>query len=146
MKMTLPQDPTARKQIPIYSGFVRYFPAAIAGAAAVSQMAMKQHKLPALGHDRTKSTDHTDCVPRHMMDVEDLIAAYDRGEKVDVNLILLEASSAVWRVSAWSQMLHERFGNAPMAPAAYIPPPPPSVVASEETLEIPAFLRPQRQV
>jgi hypothetical protein len=104
-----------------------YFPAAIAGAAAVSQFAMKQHNLPKLGHDRSKSADHADCVPRHMMDAGDIIAAFERNEislQEARDLVLSEASSAVWRVCAWSQELHERFGGVPLAPAAYTKPAP----------------------
>jgi hypothetical protein len=119
-----------------------YFPAAIAGAAAWSQKAMKQHKLEKLGHDRTKSSDHADCVPRHMMDAGDIIAAFERGEISfqEVKCVLDEADAAFWRVGAWSQQLHERFGGAPMAPAAFIPPTvpaPPSPPADG----IPEFLR-----
>lgn len=151
MKTTLPKDSAARKLVPVYSGFMAYFPAAIAGAAAHSQKAMAQHKLPKLGHDRTKSADHLDCVPRHMIDAGDIEAAFERNEISFTearDLILDEANAAMWRVSAWSQGLHERFGGAPMAPAAFIPsvaavPPPPP---SGDVLEIPAFLRPQRQV
>jgi hypothetical protein len=122
-----------------------YFPAAIAGVAAHSLKAMVQHKLPALGHNRGVSADHTDCVPRHMMDAGDIEAAFKRNEisfQEARDLILEEANSAMWRVSAWSQDLHERFGGAPMAPAAFIkpevvvPPPPP-----QEDSDIPAFLR-----
>jgi hypothetical protein len=145
MKMTLPQTSEERKKVPVFTGYMAYFPAAIAGAAKVSMLGMQQHKLAKLGHDRSKSADHSDCVPRHMFDAHDLIAAYERGEPVDPQRILFEASQAMWRVSAWSQELHERFGNAPMAPAAFmppqVPPPPP-----EPTHEIPAFLRPQKQI
>ena len=61
--------------------------------------------------------DHSDCIVRHLMDVEDLLAARSRGEDVNVEEILLEASSMAWRVLAYSQELHEKFG-APLAPAA----------------------------
>lgn len=146
MKTSLPTDSKERKRIPLYSGFVRYFPAAIVGAAKVSELGRTQHGLSKLGHDRSRSSDHPDCVLRHMMDAADAIAAFDRNERSDSSTtelrdrVLMEASQAVWRVCAWSQELHERFGGVPMAPAAYIsaPPPPPS---SEELLDVPNFLR-----
>jgi hypothetical protein len=147
MRTTLPIDSAERKLVPIYSGFMAYFPAAIAGAAKVSQVAMKQHNLPKLGHNRGKSADHADCVPRHMMDVADAMAAFERGEisfQQARDFALAEASSAVWRVCAWSQELHERFGS-PMAPAAYLPPVPPPPPAEEKAVnEVPDFLRTQR--
>lgn len=142
MKMTLPTDSAIRKDVPIYSGFIVYFPAAIAGAAKVSVAGVKQHGLAQLGHNRGKSADHPDCVFRHMMDAADLLASRRRGpvteSEEDIDRILTEASQAVWRVCAWSQELHEKFGRAPMAPAAFIPaqvPPPPGAA------DIPEFLR-----
>lgn len=157
MKMTLPINSEERKQVPIFSGFMAYFPAAIAGAARVSMMGKIQHRLSKLGHNRSKSGDHSDCVPRHMLDAADLEAMLERNESLSekereelIDRILTESSCAVWRVSAWSQELHEKYGRAPMAPAAFVPkpdvfantyvppPPPPS--------DIPEFLRPKQQV
>lgn len=149
MKMTLPQKSEDRKQVPIFSGFIAYFPAAIAGAAKVSVAGVSQHKLGKLGHNRSKSADHSDCVPRHMMDTQDLVAALERNEiSLDEvrDKILAEASQAVWRVCAWSQQLHERFGGAPMAPAAFIPPPEVPPPPSSDDLCIPEFLRPKKQI
>jgi len=34
MKLTLNTDSAARKEIPVYSGFLQYFPAAVAGGTA----------------------------------------------------------------------------------------------------------------
>lgn len=34
--MTLPTDPKARKAIPVYSGFIKYFPRAICAVAAAN--------------------------------------------------------------------------------------------------------------
>ncbi len=120
-KMTLPTDSARRKEFPILSGFIKYFPAAIAGVANVSKLGNDKHNPgQALHHARGKSMDHGDCIVRHLMDVEDLIAGranLDKGASVDA--ILLEVNQMVWRALAYSQELHEQFG-APLAPSAKV--------------------------
>lgn len=66
----LPTDKKARKETPIYSGVLAYFPDAIAEVARVSYEGNKQHNGPdaPLHWDRMKSTDHLDCISRHMLD------------------------------------------------------------------------------
>lgn len=125
MKLTLPVDSQARKEVPIVSGVIKYFPAAIAGVARVSYMGNKKHNGDApLHHARGKSSDHSDCVVRHLMDVNDLLARVERNEPIahtTIELseqILLEASQLAWRALALSQELHEKYGGAPMAPGA----------------------------
>jgi hypothetical protein len=52
------------------------------------------------------------------MDVEDLLAAFNRGdEKVTPQDVLNEVNQMAWRALAFSQELHEKFGS-PMAPGA----------------------------
>jgi hypothetical protein len=133
MKLTLSTDSTARKDIPVYSGFVQYFPAAIAGAARHSKRGNDKHNPgQPLHHARGKSTDHEDCVERHLMDISDMEAALKRGDvpidKGDdsarsaiVAALLEEADALVWRSAALSQRLYEQYGNAPLAPAAVLP-------------------------
>lgn len=123
-KMTLPTDSQARKEYPILSGFLKYFPAAIAGAANLSKLGNDKHNPgEELHHARGKSMDHGDCIVRHLMDMQDLIAADNRAEvgallrNSNREAILLEASSLVWRSLAYAQELHEKYG-APLAPAA----------------------------
>lgn len=117
--LTLPTDSEERKNVPVFSGFYAYFPAAIAGGARHSKKGNDKHNPgQPLHHARSKSTDHPDCIARHSMDIADLLAALARGEPVDVAAILDEADALVWRACAWSQQLHETYGGAPMAPAA----------------------------
>lgn len=125
MNTTLPTDSQARKNIPLWSGCVRYFIAALAGVARISKIGNEKHNPgEPMHHARGKSDDHTDCVMRHMADAEDLIAAYERCYVAEIDpdalrlAILDEADQAAWRVLAWSQELHERFGDAPLAPGA----------------------------
>ncbi len=62
--------------------------------------------------------DHGDCIVRHLVDTEDLLAAASRGDdRSTTEKILLEANQMVWRALAYSQCLHEKYG-APLAPSA----------------------------
>jgi hypothetical protein len=119
--LTLPTNSNERKDYPILSGCVKYFPAALAGVARISKLGNDKHNPgQALHHDRNKSMDHGDCIIRHLIDTEDLVAALGRGDSsVSKEMILLEASQLAWRALAYSQELQERFG-APLAPAAKV--------------------------
>jgi hypothetical protein len=68
--MSLPIDSKQRKQIPIYSGVLKYFPDALAKVAEVSYVGNQQHNpdMP-LHWDRSKSTDQLDACARHLVDV-----------------------------------------------------------------------------
>jgi len=117
--LTLPIDSNARKEVPMVSGCIKYFPAALAGVAKISKAGNDKHNPgQELHHDRSKSLDHNDCILRHLMDVEDLIAALKRGEIESHEQILAEVSSLAWRALAYSQTLHEKYDGAPLAPGA----------------------------
>lgn len=117
--LTLPTDSEARKQIPMFSGCIKYFPAAIAGVAKISKAGNDKHNPgQELHHDRSKSLDHADCIIRHLADVADLIASLERGENTNPEQILAEVSSLAWRALAYSQTLHEKYDGAPLAPGA----------------------------
>jgi hypothetical protein len=67
----LPTDPKARKGVPIYSGFIRYFPRAIAAVAHLSQVGNDQHNPGQPLHwDRSKSGDELDALMRHLMEAD----------------------------------------------------------------------------
>ena len=67
--MLLPTDAQERKQIPIVSGVLDYFPLAIAEVAKCSWAGNQQHHPDKPLHwDKTKSTDHADCIARHLVD------------------------------------------------------------------------------
>src|SRR6185437_2234545 len=102
--MVLPTDSDQRKQIPIFSGVLNYFPLAIAAVARVSKRGNDQHNPGQLMHwARGKSTDHEDCIARHLIDVETLTD----GEYED-------AAALAWRALAKLQELEERrLGKAP---------------------------------
>ncbi len=68
-QMILPADPAARKGIPITTGVVDYFPLALAEVARVSKAGNDQHNPGQPLHwSKGKSTDHADCIPRHLID------------------------------------------------------------------------------
>jgi len=65
----LPQDAALRKQIPLHSGLVKYFPDALVAIAKLSFDGNDQHNPGTPLHwDRSKSTDHRDALMRHILD------------------------------------------------------------------------------
>ena len=66
--MSLPTEAQERKDVPITSGCLDYFPDALAAVAGASMMGAKQHNGGKLFWDRTKSTDEPDALMRHFME------------------------------------------------------------------------------
>jgi hypothetical protein len=67
--MLLPSDPAARKDLPITTGVLDYFPLAIAEVARVSKAGNDQHNPGQPLHwAKGKSMDHADCIARHLID------------------------------------------------------------------------------
>ena len=67
--MLLPTDAQERKQIPIVSGVLDYFPLAIAEVAKCSKAGNDQHHPGEPLHwNKEKSFDHADCIGRHLID------------------------------------------------------------------------------
>jgi hypothetical protein len=65
----LPTGAAERKAVPIASGVIDYFPAALAEIARVSKAGNAQHNPGAPLHwARGKSTDQSDCLMRHFME------------------------------------------------------------------------------
>lgn len=126
MKLTLGTSSEDRKNTPLHSGCYAYFPAALAGVARHSKRGNDKHNPgEPLHHARGKSMDHADCIARHLADITDILAYVER-DKFAVkgmfeNALLNEANALAWRALALSQSLHERFGEAPLAPAASEP-------------------------
>jgi hypothetical protein len=99
----LPTDHQARKDTPIARGVLDYFPGAIAEIARVSKIGNDQHNPGQEMHwARGKSTDHADCIVRHLI---------ERGT-VDTDGIRHSAKAA-WRVLALLQEELEAAGAAP---------------------------------
>jgi hypothetical protein len=67
--MILPSDPQERKNLPICTGVLDYFPLALAEVAKVSKAGGEQHHPGTPLHwDKSKSMDHADCIARHLID------------------------------------------------------------------------------
>lgn len=95
--MILPTDSAERKGIPITTGVLDYFPRAIAEVARVSKAGNDQHHLGEPLHwDRTKSMDHADCIPRHLID---RYARDTDGQR--------HAGKLAWRALAFLELLLE---------------------------------------
>lgn len=67
--MTLPTDAQDRKNVPIATGVIDYFPDALAAVAACSKKGNDQHNPGQPLHwDRAKSTDESDALIRHFLE------------------------------------------------------------------------------
>jgi hypothetical protein len=107
--MALPTDAKTRKGIPIYSGFVKYFPDAIAAVAELSRKGNDQHNPGKPLHwDRSKSGDELDAQMRHLLDM-----AADGEDATDTDEVF-HATKNAWRAMANLQKLIEkkRLGSA----------------------------------
>lgn len=90
---SLPNDPAERKDIPIATGFVDYFPDAMAAVASLSKIGNEQHNPGKPLHwDRSKSGDEADAMMRHFL---------QRGT-LDTDGVLHSAKVA-WRAMAMLQ-------------------------------------------
>ena len=63
------KTPQERKDTPIFSGVIKYFPLALAEVSRVSKAGNDQHNPGSPLHwDRNKSTDELDALTRHLID------------------------------------------------------------------------------
>jgi hypothetical protein len=94
----LPTDSAARKDVPLASGCLDYFPDALAEVARLSQIGNDKHNPGEPLHwSRHKSNDHADCILRHML---------ERGT-VDTDGLLHDVKVA-WRALAMLQVALEK--------------------------------------
>lgn len=105
---TMPKDSAERKAVPLCSGVLDYFPAALAAVARLSKLGNDKHNPGEPLHwTRNKSTDHADCIARHLI---------DRGI-VDSDTGLSHTVEIAWRALALLQVEEEERG-APKARGA----------------------------
>jgi hypothetical protein len=118
VKTVLPIDSKARKDIPIVSGCLDYFPAALAAVAEVSRIGNEKHNPgEPMHHAREKSGDHADCVGRHLMER----GKFDSIRMPDGRYVSIRHSAeGAWRYLALLQEELEAAG-APLARAAKLP-------------------------
>jgi hypothetical protein len=94
----LPSDSKQRKEIPLTTGCLDYFPKALAAVAMLSKYGNDKHNPGQPLHwSRDKSTDHADCAGRHLVDRD----TYD--DESD----FLHAVGLAWRSLALLEILLE---------------------------------------
>lgn len=87
----LPTDSKLRKETPIYSGFLKYFPRAAAYAARISVLGNEKHNPGEELHwAEGKSMDHPDCIVRHLIEAD----TFDEDDGA------LHAGKNFWRAGA----------------------------------------------
>jgi len=60
-------DSAYRKMFPMAEGLLDYFPDALAAVANLSYLGNRKHNAnEPMHHARSKSTDHADCIMRHL--------------------------------------------------------------------------------
>lgn len=97
----LPSMAGERKTLPITTGVLDYFPLAIAEVARISKQGNDQHNPGQPLHwARGKSSDHSDCVVRHLV---------ERGD-IDTDG-MRHTAKAAWRVLALLQEEMEAEAN-----------------------------------
>lgn len=65
----MPTDSWGRKNVPLYSGVLRYFPDALLAVAELSRIGNEQHNPGEPMHwARGKSDDHHDAAARHLLE------------------------------------------------------------------------------
>ena len=107
----MPEGSEARKGVPIATGVLDYFPAALAEVAKLSKLGNDKHNPGQPLHwARGKSMDHADCLLRHFT---------DRGV-IDPDTGLSHTVEVVWRGLAMLQEECEANG-APLARGAWPP-------------------------
>lgn len=92
-------NPAERKNTPIFSGCLRYFPDALAAVARLSKSGNDKHNPGEPLHwSRNKSDDHGDCIVRHQLDYE----------QIDPDSNEYHAAAVAWRALAQLQLLEEQ--------------------------------------
>ena len=94
-----------RKQMPVYSGVLKYFPDAIREVAKVSWVGNQQHHPDKPLHwDRAKSSDELDALARHLMEAGTIDTDGQR-----------HSAKVAWRALAYLQKELEKEGKAPLS-------------------------------
>jgi hypothetical protein len=111
---TMPEGSEARKGVPLTTGVLDYFPAALAAVAKLSKFGNDKHNPGEPLHwSRGKSNDHADCIARHLV---------DRGV-IDPETKMSHTVEVAWRALALLQEELEAAG-APPSRASKFPPNP----------------------
>jgi hypothetical protein len=105
IEASLPTSALARKELPLASGLLDYFPAALIAVAGLSRIGNEQHNPGQPMHwARAKSGDEADALLRHLV---------DRGT-IDTDG-LRHSTKVAWRALALLQKELEEAGLAPLS-------------------------------
>jgi hypothetical protein len=127
----LPSDKQERKDTPIMRGVLDYFPAAVAAVARVSKTGNDQHNPGQEMHwARGKSSDHADCIVRHLM---------ERGTFDSDGL--RHSAKVAWRAMALLQEELEAEGAAPGRASRFPTLPEPIRITPDRERRNPAYYR-----
>jgi len=103
--MSLPTEAKARKEIPLATGCLDYFPAALAAVANVSFVGNEQHNPGTPLHwDRSKSGDEADAMLRH----------FSQRGTIDPKNGLRHSAQMAWRALALLQKEIEAEATPPV--------------------------------
>lgn len=103
----MPSDSAARKRRPIVTGFLDYFPSAVAAVAFLSWAGNEKHnKGEALHWARGKSMDTEDCIGRHLVER----GGVDFIETDDAIYEIPHEVALAWRAMANLQLACESHG------------------------------------
>lgn len=92
-----------RKEMPLFSGCLNYFPRALLAVAEHSRKANDKHNPGEPLHwSKGKSSDHADCVARHLVDIG------PTWDAVDPEFDSLHATALAWRALALLETVLER--------------------------------------
>lgn len=95
-----------RKDMPVFSGVLQYFPDAIFELSRQSKKGNDKHNPDQPLHwARDKSSDHADCVARHLIDIG------SNWDNIDEETGSYHATALAWRSLALLQTLLERKKN-----------------------------------
>ncbi len=113
----LPGGSQERKNIPLARGLLDYFPAALAAVAELSRVGNEKHNPgEPMHHARGKSSDHADCILRHLVDRGTTYTETVAGAPV----VLRHSTALAWRALALLQEELEAEGLAPLARGAKV--------------------------
>lgn len=112
------EDSANRKRYPITSGFLDYFPDAVQAGAEVSFVGnLKHNPGEPMHHARGKSSDHADCIARHLVERGGFV-----DEEIDGKVYRIRHSAALfWRAGALLQEELEAEGLCSLPRAAKLP-------------------------
>jgi hypothetical protein len=105
LRPTPPTESQRRKETPVFTGFLRYFPRASRAVARLSFKGDRKHNPEKKPGDpptwtRSKSADHGDCIVRHQLTFDQIDP--ENGE--------YHAVAVAWRALAQLEILLEKEG------------------------------------